>query len=221
MVRLRSLLGAAPRTPLVAEAVAAGSTRRGFLAACACCAAGLLAPRFAAAHVPPAATSPLHRRLDTAAAAIEGRMIGWRRDIHANPELGNQEHRTAARVAAHLRSLGFAVREGVAATGVVAVLRGGAGDGPVVALRAEMDALPVQEPEGLPFASRRRAPGPSARCAWSCRSRRAGRSTPWRASWPRRWPNPWASRWWWRTAQGRAARPGRARRRRPRMAIRC
>lgn len=157
MFRLRSLIGTPSRTPLLAEAVVPAATRRGFLAACACCAGGLLAPSFAAAHVPPAATTPLHRRLDTAAAAIEGRMIGWRRDIHANPELGNQEHRTASLAAAHLRSLGFEVREGVAATGVVAVLRGGAGDGPVVALRADMDALPVQEPEGLPFASRRRA----------------------------------------------------------------
>lgn len=155
MRRLLSRLGAAP---LTAEAVAPAATRRGFLAACACCAAGALAaPRFAAAHVAPGAASPLHRRLDEAAAAIEGRMIAWRRDIHANPELGNQEHRTAALTAAHLRRLGFEVREGVAVTGVVALLRGGAGDGPVVALRADMDALPVQEPEGLPFASRRRA----------------------------------------------------------------
>lgn len=157
MLRLRSLLGATSRTPLVAEAVAPAPTRRGFLAACACCAAGMLAPRFAAAHVPPGATSPLHRRLDAAAATVEGRMIGWRRDIHANPELGNQEHRTAALVAAHIGRLGYEVRTGVAATGVVGVLRGGGGDGPVVALRADMDALPVQEPEGLPFASRRRA----------------------------------------------------------------
>jgi amidohydrolase len=157
MLRLRALLGAHGRPALTAEAVAPAASRRGFLAACACCAAGAMAPRFAAAQVAPGAAGALHARLDAAAAAIEGRMIGWRRDIHANPELGNQETRTAALVAAHLRRLGFAVREGVAATGVVAVLRGGAGDGPVVALRADMDALPVQEPEGLPFASRRRA----------------------------------------------------------------
>ncbi|MCA3379658.1 MAG: amidohydrolase [Roseomonas sp.] len=157
MRRLRSLFGAAPRTSLTAEAVTPSATRRGFLAACACCMTGALMPRFAAAHVAPGAASALHRRLDEAAAAIEGRMIGWRRDIHANPELGNQETRTAGLVAAHLRRLGYDVREGVGATGLVAALRGGAGPGPVVALRADMDALPVQEPEGLPFASRRRA----------------------------------------------------------------
>lgn len=157
MLRLRSLLGANARTVLKAEAVAPAATRRGFLAACACCAASAMAPGFAKAHVAPGAVSALHRRLDEAASAIESRMIGWRRDIHANPELGNQEHRTAALVVAHLRRLGFEVREGVAATGVVAVLRGGGGEGPTIALRADMDALPVQEPEGLPFASRRRA----------------------------------------------------------------
>lgn len=157
MLRLRSLLGANSRTALKADAVAPVATRRGFLAACACCAAGGMAPSFAKAHVAPGATSGLHRRLDEAAASIESRMIGWRRDIHANPELGNQERRTAALVAAHLRRLGFEVREGVATTGIVAVLRGEAGEGPTIALRADMDALPVQEPEGLPFASRRRA----------------------------------------------------------------
>jgi amidohydrolase len=157
MLRLRSLLGSALRAPLVAEAVAPAATRRGLLAACACCATGALAPRFAVAQVPTSPASGLHRRLDAAASAIQDRMIGWRRDIHANPELGGQEQRTAALVALHLRRLGFEVREGVAATGVVAVLRGGAGDGPVVAPRADMDALPVQEPEGLPFASHRRA----------------------------------------------------------------
>lgn len=157
MSRIRSLFGATPRASLTAEAVAPSATRRGFLAACACCMTGTLMPRFAAAHVAPGAASALHRRLDEAAAAIESRMIGWRRDIHANPELGNQETRTAGLVAAHLRRLGYDVREGVGATGLVAALRGGAGPGPVVALRADMDALPVQEPEGLPFASRRRA----------------------------------------------------------------
>jgi amidohydrolase len=100
---------------------------------------------------------PIHLQLDAAAQAIESKMIAWRRDIHQNPELGNQETRTAALVASNLKALGYQVREQVAVTGVVAVLRGGGGPGPVVALRADMDALPVQEPVGLPFASRARA----------------------------------------------------------------
>lgn len=81
-------------------------------------------------------------------------MIAWRRDIHQNPELGNQEKRTAALVAQHLRSLGYEVKEGVAETGVVGVMKGEGGDGPVVALRADMDALPVTEEVDVPFASK-------------------------------------------------------------------
>src|SRR5580658_2764622 len=165
----------------VAEAVTAGE--RGLLAACVCCAAGLFgaAPRDAFAIAPNATllsspetkslgtagllamamastkTKPLHARLDAAAKTIEQKMIGWRRDFHENPELGNQEFRTAAIVARHLRALGYDVRENVAVTGVVATLRGGGGPGPVVALRADMDALPVAEEVDLPFASRARA----------------------------------------------------------------
>src|SRR5215212_6944597 len=84
---------------------------------------------------------------------IEAKLIAWRRDIHQNPELGEQETRTAGLVAEHLSKLGLEVKTGVAHTGVVAVLKG-AKPGPVVALRADMDALPVKEPEGLPFASK-------------------------------------------------------------------
>jgi hypothetical protein len=87
------------------------------------------------------------------ATQIEDKLIAWRRDIHEHPELGEQETRTAGLVADHLRKLGLEVKTGIARTGVIAVLRGGK-PGPVVALRADMDALPVKEPEGLPFASK-------------------------------------------------------------------
>jgi amidohydrolase len=94
---------------------------------------------------------------ETLAAAVdrvEPKVVGWRRDIHEHPELGNREVRTAGLVAAHLKALGFdEVREKVAVTGVVGVLRGGR-PGPVVALRADMDALPVKEEVDVPFASR-------------------------------------------------------------------
>jgi amidohydrolase len=90
------------------------------------------------------------------AATVEPKVVAWRRDIHQHPELGNREFRTAALVAAHLRSLGLEVTTGVAHTGVVGVLRGRAAS-PVVALRADMDALPVKELADVPFASRVRA----------------------------------------------------------------
>ncbi len=86
--------------------------------------------------------------------AVTPRVIEWRRDIHQHPELGNQEHRTADLVAAHLRSLGLdEVRTGIAHTGVLGVLKGGRPGG-VVALRADMDALPILEATGLDFASK-------------------------------------------------------------------
>ena len=85
-------------------------------------------------------------------AAIESQVIDWRRHIHQHPELGNFEHKTAAYVADHLKKLGLQVHTGIAGTGVVAVLQGGL-PGPTVGLRADMDALPVKETSGLPFAS--------------------------------------------------------------------
>ena len=85
--------------------------------------------------------------------AVESKMIAWRRDIHQHPELSNQEHRTAALVAAHLRKLGIEVQTGVGGTGVVGILRGNK-PGKVIALRADMDALPIKEMVDLPFASR-------------------------------------------------------------------
>ncbi len=83
---------------------------------------------------------------------VAPQLITWRRDVHQHPELGNHETRTAALVAAHLRHLGMEVRTGVAVTGVIGILRGGR-PGPVVALRSELDALPVHEATGLAFAS--------------------------------------------------------------------
>jgi len=100
----------------------------------------------------PETTFPLDAPIAAAARAVEPRVVAWRRDIHQHPELGNREVRTSALVAQHLRSLGIEVREKVAHTGVVGVLRGGR-PGPVVALRADMDALPVTEEVDLPFKS--------------------------------------------------------------------
>lgn len=92
--------------------------------------------------------------LDVASEAleVEPRVIEWRRDFHENPELSNREFRTAEVIAAHLKSLGMEVTTGVAHTGVVGLLRGGK-PGPVVALRADMDGLPVVERVDLPFKS--------------------------------------------------------------------
>jgi amidohydrolase len=98
----------------------------------------------------PATTS----RVDSVLAGLEG-VRGWQeesyRDLHQHPELSLQERRTAGRVAQRLRSAGYEVHEGVGGTGVVGVLR--RGDGPTVLLRADMDALPVREATGLPYAS--------------------------------------------------------------------
>ena len=84
---------------------------------------------------------------------LESKVIAWREDIHEHPELGNNEVRTAALIAKHLQSLGMEVKTGVGKTGVVGILKGDK-PGPVVALRADMDALPVTERNSLPFASK-------------------------------------------------------------------
>lgn len=91
--------------------------------------------------------------VEALARSVEASVVEWRRDIHQHPELGNREFRTAALVAEHLRGLGLEVRTGIAHTGVVGILRGGQ-PGPRIALRADMDALPVTEQVDLPFASR-------------------------------------------------------------------
>lgn len=85
--------------------------------------------------------------------AIEPKVIEWRRDFHEHPELSNREFKTAEKIAKHLKELGLEVQVGVAHTGVVGILRGGK-PGPVVALRADIDALPVTERVPLPFASK-------------------------------------------------------------------
>ncbi|WP_242526544.1 amidohydrolase [Novosphingobium sp. KA1] len=109
-----------------------------------------LAPVPGHAEEAPSAVPPA---IEAAVQAVNPRVIGWRRDIHQHPELGNRETRTAALVAAHLRALKFdEVRTGIAHTGVIGVLRGKY-PGKVVALRADMDALPIKEATGLPFAS--------------------------------------------------------------------
>ncbi len=87
---------------------------------------------------------------------IEPELIAIRRDLHAHPELGLQEKRTSALVADYLRKLGFEVRTGFAVTGVLGVLKGGK-PGPVVAMRADMDGLPISEETGLDFASKAHA----------------------------------------------------------------
>lgn len=91
-------------------------------------------------------------KINTEADRIEQKCIAWRKDIHQNPELGNNEYRTAKLVADHLRSLGIEVKEKVGKTGVVGILTG-AKPGPCVALRADMDALPIVEKSNLPYAS--------------------------------------------------------------------
>lgn len=96
-------------------------------------------------------TAEIDRRIDE----VMPEVVSWRRDVHEHPELSNREFRTAALVAGHLRELGMDVETEVAHTGVVGVLRGGR-PGPVVALRADMDALPVTEMVDLPFASSER-----------------------------------------------------------------
>ena len=80
------------------------------------------------------------------------KVIEWRHDIHQHPELGNREFRTSNKIKVHLESLGIEVESGIAYTGLVGMIKGGK-PGPTIALRADMDALPVEEKTGLPFAS--------------------------------------------------------------------
>jgi len=111
---------------------------------------------FAAVPSLSAQANRLDADVDRRVPQVVEKVVAWRRDIHAHPELSNRETRTADIVAQELRALGLEVRTGVAHTGVVGVLRGGK-PGPVVALRADMDALPVTEEVDVPFASKVRA----------------------------------------------------------------
>ena len=112
------------------------------------CALVLLLPCGLAAQ----AANPLASQIDRLATELTPQVVTWRRDFHQHPELGNRETRTAKVIAEELTRLGYEVTTGVAHTGVVAVLRG-AKPGPVVALRADMDGLPVTEQVDLPFKS--------------------------------------------------------------------
>jgi len=98
-------------------------------------------------------TKTLRNEITRKADSLQNQVVAWRRDFHEHPELGNHEFRTAAIIAKHLQSLGLEVKTGVATTGVVGILKGGH-PGPVVALRSDMDALPVTERTPVPFASK-------------------------------------------------------------------
>lgn len=101
----------------------------------------------------PSHANNIYKKIERLSENVENSVVKWRRHIHQNPELSNREFMTAKYVSDHLKSLGLKVQENIAHTGVVAVLEGGHPGG-VVALRADMDALPVTERVDLPFASK-------------------------------------------------------------------
>ena len=100
----------------------------------------------------PAAAAGPRPEVEAAAAALQAEVVAWRRDFHQHPELSNREQRTGQKIAEALRAMGLEPRTGIAGHGVTAVITGGR-PGPRLALRADMDALPVTEQTGLPFAS--------------------------------------------------------------------
>jgi amidohydrolase len=104
----------------------------------------------------PSAAESQAKKIDMIVKELTPSLISIRRDLHAHPELSGQEHRTSALVADYFKSLGLEVRTGIGGTGVLAVLRGGR-PGPVVGFRGDMDALPITEETGLPFASKEKA----------------------------------------------------------------
>ena len=112
-----------------------------------------LLPLLLCSSLPAQGADDLAARVDAAITKAQPRIIEWRRDFHQNPELSNREFRTSKIVAEHLRKLGLQVDTGIAKTGVVGVLKGGR-PGPTIALRADMDGLPVVEQTDVPFRSK-------------------------------------------------------------------
>ena len=94
--------------------------------------------------------------IDQSAAAVQPQVVEWRRWFHQNPELSNREFNTAAKIAEILREMGLEPKTGIAHTGVIATIEGGL-PGPLVAIRTDIDGLPVEEQTGLPYASAERA----------------------------------------------------------------
>ncbi|AIJ49185.1 peptidase M20 [Comamonas testosteroni TK102] len=119
------------------------------------CAVAALAVTLGSAQAAELDPQPLKPQLQQLIAQMYPQMRGIYEDLHANPELGFQETRTAAKLAAEMRKLGFEVTEGIGKTGLVAIYRNGAG--PTVMVRTELDALPMEEKTGLPYASRAKA----------------------------------------------------------------
>ncbi|HEY5803271.1 MAG TPA: M20 family metallopeptidase [Lysobacter sp.] len=113
----------------------------------------IAAALFSQAHAQTTQAAGERPEVTAAAKAVQQKVVAWRRDFHQHPELSNRETRTAAKVAEHLRALGLKPQTGIAHNGVVAIIQGGK-PGPRVALRADMDALPVTEQVDLPFASK-------------------------------------------------------------------
>lgn len=101
----------------------------------------------------PALAQDLTSVFDNKAQALQPKLVEWRRHLHQNPELGNREVKTAAYIVEQLKGLDLEIKTGVAKTGVVAILKGGK-PGPVIALRADIDALPVKERVNIPYASK-------------------------------------------------------------------
>jgi amidohydrolase len=95
----------------------------------------------------------ISKMIDAKALAVQSKLVEWRRHLHEHPELGNREFKTAAYIVEQLKGLGLDIKTGVGKTGVVAILKGGK-PGPVIALRADIDALPVKERVNIPFASK-------------------------------------------------------------------